>query len=157
MKDLRPILWLTLLSALGVLGFALKSRASVVVNFDIPVNGTVFNPCNGENVAFTGVDHFTASTTSSRNGGFHLDTHDNVHVTAIGDEGNTYVGNEEDSLHLNVSLSGSTGEENVPLTFSEISQGSAPNFEMHALLHITINADGTVTVSFSHFTAACRG
>ena len=32
------------------------------------------------------------------------------------------------------------------LTFSEISKGAAPDFEVHVLEHVTVNANGTATV-----------
>jgi hypothetical protein len=153
-KNQRPILWGTCLLLVGLLGFALRGRASVVTNIDIPISGMVFNLCNGEDVTFVGVDHFTAHMTFSRNGGFHADSHDNIHVTATGDQGNTYVGNQEDSAEVN----GLVGvEQTVPFTFSEISKGSAPNFKVHALFHITIPADGTVTAFINSFTSSCRG
>jgi hypothetical protein len=152
-KNLRPILGVACLLAMGVLVFAWKGRASVVTNVDIPVSGVVFNPCNGENVFFNGVDHFTAHLTISGIG-FHLDTHDNIHVTATGDQGNSYEGNQEDNSETN----GRVGaEQTVMLVFREISKGSAPNFEVHTLLHVTVNADGTVTAFVNNFTSVCRG
>ena len=153
-KNLRPILGVTCLLTVGALGFALRGRAGVVTNIDIPISGTVLNPCNGENVAFTGIDHFTARLTFSGNGGIHVDFHDNIHVTATGDQGNTYVGNQEDSSVAN-SLIGV--EQTAPFTFSEITKGSAANFEVHAIFHITILANGTVTAFVNNFTAVCRG
>jgi hypothetical protein len=45
----------------------------------------------------------------------------------------------------------------LPFTFSEIGEGSAPNFEQLALEHITVNANGTVTAFIDNFTSSCRG
>ena len=151
-KKFGSLLGVCLVTA-AVLGFALKSRASVVTNVDIPLSGVVVNPCNGENAAFTGVDHFTARVTFS-GAGFHFANHDNIHVTATGDQGNSYVGNQEDNSELN----GRVGvEQTMQFVFSEISKGSAPNFEVHAIFHITVHADGTITGFVNDFTAACRG
>jgi hypothetical protein len=152
-KDLVALMGAVCLLTLGVLGFAMKSRASVVTNVDIPLSGVVFNPCNGENVSFTGLDHFTARVTLS-GAGFHVANHENIHVTASGDQGNAYVGNQEDNSEVN----GRVGiEQTMQLVFSEISKGSAPNFEVHAIFHITANANGTVTAFVNNFTTACRG
>lgn len=149
-RSLRLIGRLTVASLLVVTG---KAIAAEITNMDIPVSGTVFNPCNGETVTFSGVDHFTASVTLDRAGGFHISYHDNIHVTATGDQGNTYVGNQEDNFQIN----GRVGyEETETLVFSEISKGSAPNFEVHAIFHITVHPDGTVTAFVDHFTAICR-
>jgi hypothetical protein len=148
LKMLLPYLFAALLLV------AVNAAASVIVNVDIPVSGAVFNPCNGETVTFSGIDHFTIQVTFDGAGGFHADAHDNVHVTATGSLGNSYEGNQEDNNPFN----GRVGfEQTFGLTFSEISKGSAPNFELHILQHITVNANGTVTVFFSNFTANCRG
>jgi hypothetical protein len=153
-KNLKQMLSVGCILTVGVLGFPLRGRASVIQNIDIPVSGFVVNPCNGENVAFNGIDHSTLSLTFNSRGGSHFSIHDNIHVTAIGDQGNTYEGNQEDKIEANFQV----GEEVIePSTFSEISKGSAPNFEIHALFHLTMNPNGTVTAFVNHFTAACRG
>ena len=138
----------------ALLLIAVIASGAVVVNVDIPVSGAVFNPCNGETVTFSGIDHFTIHVTFDGAGGFHADAHDNIHVTATGSLGNSYEGNQEDNNPFN----GRVGlVQTFGLTFSEISNGSAPNFEVHVLQHITVNANGTVTVFFSNFTSNCRG
>jgi hypothetical protein len=123
-------------------------------NQDIPISGQVTNPCNGETVTFSGIVHLTFNLTFDGGGGFHLVQRDNIHVTATGNLGNSYEGNESDILSLN----GRFGvEQTIGSTFSEISLGKAPNFEQHFLQHVTVNANGTVTVFFTNFTANCRG
>lgn len=133
---------------------AVNAAASVVVSIHIPVNGAVFNPCNAETVTFSGIDHFTIHVTFDGAGGFHANAHDNIHVTATGSLGNSYEGNQEDNNPFN----GRVGvEQTFGLTFSEISTGPAPNYEVHILEHITVNANGTVTVFFSNASTNCRG
>ncbi len=58
------------------------ARAAVVTKLDIPLAGIVFNPCNGEMVIFTGIDHIIERVTLDNSGGFHASFHDNIHVTA---------------------------------------------------------------------------
>jgi len=56
---------------------------------------------------------------------------------------NSCEGNQEDNNEVN----GRFGvEQTFVLTFSEISKGTAPNFEVHVLEHVTVNANGTATV-----------
>jgi hypothetical protein len=142
------------LAMAALLLIAVNAMAEIVTNVDIPLSGAVFNPCNGETVTFSGIDHFTASVTLDGSGGFHTTAHDNIHVTATGSLGNSYEGNQEDSFEFN----GRVGiEQTFGLTFSEIGKGSAPNFEVHMLLHITVNPNGTVTVFVDNFTSNCRG
>jgi len=91
--------------------------------------------------------------TLNGSGGFLLGVHANIHVTATGNLGNTYVGNQENNFELN----GHVGSETTStFTFSEISQGSAPNFMMSALVHVTVNPDGTVTALVDKFTTECQ-
>ncbi len=141
------------LAMAALLLIAVNAMARVVTNVDIPVSGTVVNPCNGENVAFNGIDHFTATITSDGAGGVHVAFHDNIHVTATGDQGNSYVGNQEDVDAFNARVG---VEQTFVVTFSEISTGSAPNFVVHEDMHMTVNPNGTVTVFFDHFTSNCR-
>jgi len=155
MKSYKRIVWvLCSLMAAGLLVIAVKSMAAVVTNVHIPISGTVVNPCNGETVTFSGVDHFTATVTLDSSGGFHLTAHDNIHVTATGSLGNTYEGNHEDTFAVN----GRVGFEQIQtLTLSAIALGNAPNFEEHALFHITVHPDGTVTGFVNNSMAVCRG
>lgn len=153
-KNQRAVLGFVCLLIAAVAGFALKSRAAVVTNIDIPLSGVLSNPCNGENVTFSGTDHFTLHITFNSAGGINAVAHDNIHVTASGDQGNSYVGNQEDSNVLNARVG---AEQTMTLIFSEISQTKAPNFEVHAIAHVTINANGSVTASVNNFTAVCRG
>jgi len=154
MSRIGSIVLVSSLAMLGLLIIAVNAMAAVTTNIEIPISGAVFNPCNGETATFTGVDHFTTQVTLDGAGGFHMDFHDNIHVTAVGSLGNDYEGNQEDNGPLN----GRLGiVQTLPLTFSEIAKGSAPNFEVHALQHITVNANGTTTVFFSNFTSSCRG
>jgi hypothetical protein len=157
MNRIKRIVLMSSLAIAALLIFAVKATAAVITNVDIPISGAVFNPCNGETVTFTGVDHFTAHVTFDGSGGFHSDFHDNIHVTSTGSLGNSYEGNQEDNGPRHISGNNLGAEQTLPFTFSEISKGSAPNFEVHALQHITINANGTVTVFFSNFTSSCRG
>ena len=145
---------LTKASAVAAVVVSVPAWAAVQTNITVPVSGTVINPCNGETLNFSGSAHFNSSVTLSGSGGFHLAQHDNIHVTATGDQGNTYVGNEEDSFELN----GTVGiEETATDIFTEISRGSAPNFVQKAVFHVTVNPNGTVTAFVNDFTAQCRG
>jgi hypothetical protein len=75
-------------------------------------------------------------------------------MTGNGSLGNSYEGNQEENFQRN----GRVGlEQTNPLTVGVIGTGSAPDFEVHVLLHFTVNANGTVTVFFEHFTSSCRG
>lgn len=144
-----------LAAVLFALALVMPASAATVTNITFPISGTgVPNPCNGAILTFSGELHLTFRVTLDSSGGFHLGAEDNIHVTATDNLGNTYVGNEEDTFEFN----GRVGvEETATDTFSAISLGSAPNFVVTAVFHITVNPDGTVTAFVNNFTAACRG
>jgi hypothetical protein len=154
MNKINRIVLVCSFAILAVLVMASNAPATVVENTIIPINGAVINPCNGETVTFNGLDHFVVTVTLDSSGGFHLSEKDNVHVTATGSLGNPYEGNEEQRMDFN----GRVGvEQTHPHTVTLIGLGSAPNFEQHALLHMTVNANGTVTAFVSTFTSSCPG
>jgi hypothetical protein len=132
----------------------MPALAATDLNIDIPISGIAGNPCNGEILTFSGVAHSTMHITFDNSGGYHDDFHANIHITATGDQGNTYVGNEE----VNNPFNGKVGfETTFTLTLSAISQGSAPNFVMQMVQHITVHPDGTVTAFVNKLSATCRG
>ena len=141
-KMLVPYLFAVLLL------FAVNAAASIFFNVDIPVSGTVLDPCNGETVTFSGFDHITFIIDRT---GFIV--RDNMHVTGTDSLGNSYEGNTEDIFNFGGQVGGQTFGTSMTL----ISTGSAPNFEMVQLVHVTVNANGTVTADAGHFTSNCRG
>jgi hypothetical protein len=143
-----------LAAVLFALALVMPAWAATVTNITVPISGTVSNACNGEMLTFSGELHLTSRVTLDSSGGFHLGAHVNIHVTATGDQGNTYEGNQEDNSELN----GRIGVEQIEtITISIISKGSAPNVVIHAVFHITVRPDGTVTAFVDHLTAECRG
>jgi hypothetical protein len=152
MNRIKSIVLVSSLAITALLIIAVKAMAVVTANVDIPISFAVINPCNGETVTFTGADHFVVRVTFDGSGRFHLASNDNIHVTGTGSLGNEYEGNQEDQNQLN----GRFGiEQTLATTFSAISTGSAPNYETHALIHITVNANGTTTVFIDNFTSSC--
>jgi hypothetical protein len=143
-----------LVAILFALALVTPASAATVINQDIPFSFSTVNPCNGENVAFSGVLHFTAHLTFGSNGNVNSANHQNMHVTGVGDQGNTYVGNQETNNVFNSQIG---VEQTSMLSFPSISKGSAPNFQVHAIVHTTINPNGTLTAFVDHFTATCQG
>lgn len=162
MKRTRVVV--TLFSMLFACLFALTVSASHAYaassdgaqSISFPVSGEVFNPCNGDVVDFTGEFHDVANVTINNNS-FHIVFQDNAQgIHGIGTpSGVSYSGSQHDNFVLNETIGASNVTEEG--SFTEISQGSAPNFVVHDLLHITVNADGTVTATVDNFTAECRG
>ena len=129
-------------------------QAATVVNTDVPVSITLSNPCNGEIIPLSGMEHFVFRLTYDNNGGVHVGGHENIQLTGIDNDGNTYVGNLENLSDENAEVG---HEDTSTLSFEVVSKESAPNFLVHAVFHVTVNPDGTVTARVADFTAECRG
>jgi hypothetical protein len=143
-------------ACLLAVGFTGRASAAQLENVIVPVSGQIFNPCNGEVVTFTGSFHLLFNITVNPNGGFHIVEQDNaIDIKGVGSDGNNYSGSEHDSLVENLT----PGALNFTAegSFAETSHGSAPNFVVDYLQHVTINADGTVTVVIDTFSEQCRG
>lgn len=133
------------------------ASAAVVANVRVPLNTAVVSPCNGDVIAVTGEIHLLASSTSDGAGGFHVKFMDNVsQVTGVGSvSGATYHGVGGDWFIANVSPP-FPAEFTQTDVFGLISAGPAPNFVVTDTLHITVNADGTLTANVARFSIACR-
>jgi len=157
-RSLRRWLFMALSPLAAVLfavALTLPAQAATVYNIIQPVNFTLTNPCNGENVAFSGNEHDTYNLTFDGNGGVHSDFNSNFQdVAGVGDQGNTYYepAAYNESFNVQVGL-----EVTITETFTVVSNGSAPNFLLHADFHFTINANGTVTAYHNNFRTPCQG
>ncbi len=133
------------------------SSAAVIQNVNMPLNQTVFNPCTGDIIPFTGNMHVVVAATEDASGGFHFDLESNVSgVTGVGvPSGTTYQGVGGFWTEFN-------GEPPFPFeatltdVFGLISAGSSPNFVFAITLHITVNADGTITAQVTRISITCR-
>jgi hypothetical protein len=135
---------LPLLAALMLTLWAATPSVAAATVLRQDVSGLLYNACAAEAVSYQGTYQMVFADTSG-----HLE----LHVTGTGNKGNTYVDNE-------VALFSFTAKAGETLTISHtstmISQGSAPNFLVRSNIHVTINADGTVTASFDDETSECQ-
>jgi hypothetical protein len=152
MKMIKRIMLMTSFAMAALLLTAANASAGAgQVNF--PINGAIVNPCNGETFTYTGSFHGIFNALVDDNGLVHLVINDNIHVSGTGDQGSSYVGSETDQDVFN----GRAGvEQTIATSFKMISKGSAPNFYMHILVHMTVNEDGTLTANIYTVTASCR-
>jgi hypothetical protein len=132
---------------------------AVVVNERIPIFFGVVNPCNGEElVSLEGDIHIVISMTEDGNGGFHFGVLNESHFSGIGAmTGAQYRGFFNSNGHFHVL-------QPFPQIFTvaspgtmTISSGDVPNFIVLFVSHLTINANGEVTVDKNEFRTECRG
>jgi opacity protein-like surface antigen len=158
---MKRFLFLAALAATFGLSAVAASQAAVVTNTTIPISGTVVNPCNGELVPFTGDLHLLFRVTFDQAGGLHVGVHEDIQATGVGaTTGAKYelnaVLNEEVNYGFVLGGNGAA-EETIVESELFVAQGSAPNFVLKLLEHITITPDGTVRVLNIDFDTECRG
>lgn len=123
----------------------------------VPVAITVFIPCAADTVLLTGNLHILMTITSDSNGGFHFSSLFNPQgISGIGSpSGAKYQGTGETRFDTQTS-----GPPPFNFTFVNnfniIGQGPGNNFLVHENVHITVNADGTLTTSIDNFSFSCR-
>jgi len=119
---------------------------------------TIDSSCVGELIDFT-VTETTSVSTSIVNGIVHADWRFRIDGTGVGETtGNTYQIHEVFSEVSNTRLDPitNTGEENRIITGILIGQGSAPNERVKFSMHMTVNANGDITVEREIFTDDCN-
>ena len=119
---------------------------------EVPISGSVVNPCNDEIVTWSGVAHFVFNTVSDGSGGFNAQL--NIHLTGTGDQGNRYVGEQTQHFSVHVQPGQVVTETSH---FTGVSQGSAPNFKLDIVEHITVTPDGTLTATVDNVASSCAG
>jgi len=153
----RFIATLGLVLAAGLV--ALPQRAQAAGNSsELPVSITVFIPCAnngaGETVTLTGNLHIEAHIVFDNAGGGHLHILFNPQgISGTGDvTGAKYQGTGMTQEDENFK----TGFEFTFVNrFDIIGQGPGNNFSVHETAHITVNANGTLTVFFDNFSVTC--
>jgi len=137
--------FLTLLAVGSLVVSPPTTHAATTQSFERDFSAVLTPPCDGaEAVELQGSVHLTAGVTQDQRGGLHLRVHVNYQgVTGTGTvSGATYE--VPTTVNLNTNLgSATTFTTTVNVRF--ISHGSAPNFNMHQNVHITINANGEIT------------
>jgi hypothetical protein len=131
------------------------AAGTTTVSENFPVSGTIFNDCTGEDLAYSGSFHTVFHVTTTANGGFHVVAEGNAsRIKGVGlTSGIRYTGTQAETDVFNITAA---TEETATFTFKAIAQGSAPDQTVQALFHITIDANGTVTVLFDEFRSVCR-
>lgn len=141
----------------GLTAFTPPSTKVTDEHFDFPVDEVDKNPCNGELIHATGsigIDIHTVTNGNIDNFSLSLQGI----VNGVGNQGNTYNILVNQNAHENVSLNGDGQRNtNVVTTLNFISKGLAPNFIIIETFHISINANGDVTVIRGDSSADCRG
>jgi hypothetical protein len=147
---------------LALVLFALPqaAQADIVANMDVPFPAIPQPvPCAnggaGEDVTFAGNVHLLASITMDNAGGAHVYGHENFQdVSGVGSvTGDKYQATGSIQIKANVTIA---QEATVAIRFNAIGPGPDNNLYIDATAHITINANGTMTASFTDVSIVCK-
>jgi hypothetical protein len=137
------------------------ASGAVQVNDKTDINLTVFIPCaaggTGEIVDLSGPLHTLISSSINGNnvsGKFHFQPQG---ISGTGETtGDKYQATGVTQETFKTSLQ--NGQSNLTFVnnFRIIGQGPGNNFLVHETMHITINADGTLTVFHDNFSVDCK-
>jgi len=135
--------------------------AAVQVNDKTNVNLTIFVPCAaggaGEVVNLSGSLHTLIALTINGNnvsGYFHFQPQG---ISGIGETtGDDYQGTGVTEETFRNSLQNGQANSTFVNNFRIIGQGPGNNYLVHETLHVSVNAEGTVTVTHDNFSIDCK-
>jgi hypothetical protein len=123
-----------------------------------PVNGPIDDMCTGETVLINAEECLKAHANIDASGGTHLNGVGMITGTAVGlTTGNQYVIHSVAVVNQNTNGNNLGGNATIQSYADLISKGSLPNERATITGHITINADGTITVRDAEITDICHG
>ena len=159
MKTTIPRVMICLVAVVAIL--VVPVRAAVQENDTTNISLTVFIPCAaggaGEIVDLSGPLHTLISFTINGNnvsGYFHFQPQG---ISGTGEStGNKYQATGVTSETFKTSLQNGQANLTYVNNFRIIGQGPGNNYLIHETMHVTINADGTVTVFHDNFSVDCK-
>jgi opacity protein-like surface antigen len=139
----------------------MPAAAAVEVNNTTDISISVFIPCAaggaGETVDLSGPLHTLVSVTINNNNVSGYTHFQPQGITGTGETtGLKYQATGVTRESFSQSLQNGVATLTYVNNFRIIGQGPGNNYLIHETMHVTINADGTVTVSFDNFSASCR-
>jgi hypothetical protein len=157
MKNTKIMMFLV--AALAILTG--PANAAIQVNESIPITLSVFVPCAaggaGEIVDLSGPLHVLITFTISGNNVSGRQQFQPQGISGTGETtGLSYQATGLTATSFTSSLQNGQANMTFINRFDIIGQGPNNNFVVHETAHITINADGTVTVNFDNFTVECN-
>lgn len=123
---------------------------AVVASEFIPLAVPFFNTCTGRSLLISGTLHIVHTATSDASGGTHTTSHGNFQNVSGVDlvTGDQYRAISALSGNSNINATGQR-ESRTFSVLKLVGQGPANNTTFRIQTHLTTNANGTVTASFS--------
>ena len=125
--------------------------------FDLSSDFDLVNPCNGEEVIGTLQGQGHLLIVGDAGGGAHLELMEVVHGHGETADGTRYTAGQPLNSVIDATFLSDHRVEVLVTNVHFISAGGSDNFVAHALQHLTITPDGTVTSEFTIISQECRG
>lgn len=130
--------------------------ASPPTKFDLGSPIIIFDVCTGENISFVGTNTLSIAF-AVQNDIIHVQDRVSIHDKGTGlTSGAEYVLNNEDIFEQNAKLVNGTSEFTLIENVSLVGKGAVANESVKLTEHVTVNANGTVTVSRADFDLTCH-
>ena len=159
MRHLRTGLFLMMLATMpGATPPVSAQAATSFERFTVPFDFDDVTPCSSETVTMTGELTITTRTTVDNQGNTHIAyTLVPSHVRGEDTSGTAYkaVGGQRE--HINAFENTSQFVDTFTSMFNMVSAGGTDNFTITIVFHVTVTADGTVTVLFERGGNECHG
>ena len=160
MKKFLLLLALASVGALASVTAAQAGATTTITNSSTAISGSLFVSCAngglGDLVDLTGTIHNVLRTTI--NGNRFSETFEGNYqgLTGVGEtSGDTYIGNGAGHDTFNDSFTNGQATETFTDHFNAIGQGSASDLRITEFAHITVNANGDVTVTIDKLSIDC--
>jgi hypothetical protein len=139
----------------------MPAKAAIQVNESVQITLSVFVPCAaggaGEVVDLSGPLHTLITATMNGNNVSGVMQFQPQGISGTGETtGLMYRATGLTRESFTMSLQNGQANMTFINRFDIIGQGPGNNFTVHETAHITVNADGTVTVFFDNFSVECR-
>ena len=126
------------------------------LNVFIPI--TFFAVGCGAFIIGTGTLHIVLHQTYNAAGGSLVVVHAQLQgASVVGTSGATYKLIDVSQSESTSNGPGAQSETTIVANYLLISEGTAPNYDMHQTMHITMNDNGEVTAVVDNTTVECRG
>jgi hypothetical protein len=125
--------------------------------FDLSGEFDLVNPCNGEQVIGTIEGQGHLLIVGDAGGGAHLKLTEEVHGHGETPDGTRYAVGQPLANVIHATFLSDRRVEVFVTNLHFNSAGSSDNFIAHAVQHLTITPDGTVTSTFTIISQECRG
>ena len=147
----------TLIALAAALLVLVPAFGEIQINDKVPLTMSVFIPCAGETVVLTGELHTVMSITENENG-IHVRSHfQPMGVSGVGPiSGNKYQATGVTRQDMNTASDGFPVTQTFVNNFRIIGQGPGNNYLVHAVFHVTVNANGEVTAQVDNSSTECK-